>query len=449
MNLRAFFKRCFDKGSIFLQELNLFSTNEDEDLHEILNQVLSTRIYLVLLILSVSALLIYTSSIPITEDVIVKQPTFDQYKELISKDINPQCQCKQISINFNEFINLQAHYHPICSSDFISNEWIDFLSSLTLLPNIYYSDFRRTAVYSFQFLRSLCHLAETTINEIIQLQLQSKSYITAHVKTNEIFEKEIQSFLDTLISTEQVNFVQVLTILRNLTLAQKLVSTLTTNVLFYIPTSELIPHEDTLAKYKIRSYYNAKTQKECQCRYSSCIEEYKIQPVKNGTNVFIVPDFYTGCFIVDSLLQSSLICFYNETCIDQLLFHLDSSLFNSKSNLKPLSKQLRKMNQTVNELTSELMVDKWNRTINFTKYYQLCEPLQCIYTYNHRFAIEYIVTIFLAIIGGLITVLRVLVPQFVQIIRNKRNHDTMSKFFTRGKVLYHRTKFTSKMLRGC
>jgi hypothetical protein len=269
------------------------------------------------------------------------------------------------------------------------------------------------------------------------------------VKTNEIFEKEIQSFLDTLISTEQVNFVQVLTILRNLTLAQKLVSTLTTNVLFYIPTSELIPHEDTLAKYKIRSYYNAKTQKECQCRYSSCIEEYKIQPVKNGTNVFIVPDFYTGCFIVDSLLQSSLICFYNETCIDQLLFHLDSSLFNSKSNLKPLSKQLRKMNQTVNELTSELMVDKWNRTINFTKYYQLCEPLQCIYTYNHRFAIEYIVTIFLAIIGGLITVLRVLVPQFVQIIRNKRNHDTMSKFFTRGKVLYHRTKFTSKMLRGC
>jgi hypothetical protein len=249
------------------------------------------------------------------------------------------------------------------------------------------------------------------------------------VKTNETFREEIQSFLDTLISTEQMNFVQLLTIIRNLTLSQELVSTLTTNVLFYTPIRKRISIHDLRANYKLKSYYNAKIQKECECSYSSCIEEYKIQSIKNNKNVFIVPDFYTGCFIVDSLLESSLTCFYNETCIDQLLFHLNSSLFNSKINPKPLLKQLRKTNQTVNELISGLMVEKWNRTINFDKYYQLCEPLQCVYTYNHRFAIDYIVATFLTIIGGLITVLRILVPQFVRIIRNKRTNDNISEFF--------------------
>jgi hypothetical protein len=51
MNLRSLLKRWFDKAQSYLENLNLFSTDDDEDLHEIYNQILSTRLYIIFLTL--------------------------------------------------------------------------------------------------------------------------------------------------------------------------------------------------------------------------------------------------------------------------------------------------------------------------------------------------------------------------------------------------------------
>jgi hypothetical protein len=41
--------------------------------------------------------------------------------------------------------------------------------------------------------------------------------------------------------------------------------------------------------------------------------------------LFEIPGFYTGCYIVESLLQSTLECFYDPQCIDKLQTYISVS----------------------------------------------------------------------------------------------------------------------------
>ncbi|CAF1375193.1 unnamed protein product [Adineta ricciae] len=423
MDITNSLKRFIRRLLISVRELNLFSTFEDDDSHELRNQILATRIYLSLLIVSVLSLCIYTSLVSITETIIIDKPTYKQYQKLIENNHNPQCQCKYISIVYDQFIDLQAVFHPVCSSDFVSDKWIYFLHGLDDESYSKTKDFHRNAVYSFGLLRSLCELAKTTVNENVQQQLPLKSYITSHVKGVDGFFKEIFSFLDTLILTEETKLTQLLTIFRRLIITQELISTQSTNIRLFAETSSLMPGQQRNPTVTTRTYYHKKVETRCDCRRSTCVEEYILESVKNKNILFIIPNFYQGCFITDSLLQSSLTYFYNKTCIEQLLFHLNSSLIITPINLNLSSKKLLNIDETVDELINHLMVYEWNKSISFMKYYELCEPLQCIYTYNHRFVITYVITILLGLLGGLVTVLRILVPFVIRMIRKKRKDN--------------------------
>jgi hypothetical protein len=59
------------------------------------------------------------------------------------------------------------------------------------------------------------------------------------------------------------------------------------------------------------------------------------------------------------------------------------------------------------------MVEEWNATENYTSYYVECQPSECIYSYTARNGILYIVTTLIGLLGGLITVLKLLVPRLV------------------------------------
>ncbi len=72
------------------------------------------------------------------------------------------------------------------------------------------------------------------------------------------------------------------------------------------------------------------------------------------------------------------------------------------------------VNSTIQDLINSLMVEEWNATGNYTSYYVGCQPSECIYSYTARNGILYIVTTLIGLLGGLITVLKLLVPQVVK-----------------------------------
>jgi hypothetical protein len=66
------------------------------------------------------------------------------------------------------------------------------------------------------------------------------------------------------------------------------------------------------------------------------------------------------------------------------------------------------------------MIEKWNEQISFSSYYQQCNPVSCVYTYNKQGDLAYVLTTTIALIGGLTTILKIIVPSIVAFIRRKK-----------------------------
>jgi transcriptional regulator CtsR len=62
------------------------------------------------------------------------------------------------------------------------------------------------------------------------------------------------------------------------------------------------------------------------------------------------------------------------------------------------------------------MIEKWNVSRIYERYYNECQPAQCNYTVETRNDIVYIVTTLFGIAGGLTTVLKLVVPHMVKFI---------------------------------
>ncbi|CAF4131526.1 unnamed protein product [Adineta steineri] len=155
----------------------------------------------------------------------------------------------------------------------------------------------------------------------------------------------------------------------------------------------------------------------CSCGSSAtCTSQSRIMDYYSGTVYLYVPGIYIGCYIIESLLQSDLRCFYNQSCIDELQPFLASF---SQMNVSALDKSLLVQfvqNSTIQEMMDELMIETWNSSIMYESYYNECQPSQCSYTVETKNDAIYIITTLIGLVGGLITVLKLMVPRVAKLI---------------------------------
>ncbi|CAF1443745.1 unnamed protein product [Adineta steineri] len=155
----------------------------------------------------------------------------------------------------------------------------------------------------------------------------------------------------------------------------------------------------------------------CNCgATSTCKSQINIRDAYNNTIYMYVPGIYTGCYVIESLLQSDLRCFYNQSCIDKLQSYLVPL---SQMNVSALDRSLLVRfveNSTTQEMMDELMIETWNSSIMYESYYNECQPSQCSYTVETKNDAIYIITTLIGLVGGLITVLKLAVPRMVKLI---------------------------------
>jgi hypothetical protein len=166
----------------------------------------------------------------------------------------------------------------------------------------------------------------------------------------------------------------------------------------------------------------------CSCASSSaCTEQSYIYNHPNMTTLLNVPGFYTGCYVIESLLQSTLECLYNQTCINELRTHFRSSSLTVEALNSSLPSQYLE-NSTIKELLDQLMIEKWIPLQMYDRYYNECQPAQCTYTVDTRNDAIYIVTATIGIVGGLVQILKIIVPRLVKLvmycIRKRRERRT-------------------------
>ena len=91
------------------------------DQHLLKNQLISTRLFVVLLLLSLTILLTYVSTVTIDKTITLTQPSQRQYQQIADQHSQTlTCPCTQISIENNVFLSNNYTLHQVCSSDFVT-----------------------------------------------------------------------------------------------------------------------------------------------------------------------------------------------------------------------------------------------------------------------------------------------------------------------------------------
>ncbi|CAF4191089.1 unnamed protein product, partial [Adineta steineri] len=160
----------------YLSSLNLFESSAGlTNPNRLRTEIISTRIYIVLANIAVFILLLFTALEHTTQSITIRNPsqdTFERYyseysTRLQSKDSTTfQCSCSQVEIPYKTLINISYKLHPVCSSVFISDSWVNLLFSPDM--TYYYPfDFRSSGNGQFQLLTSLCLFANQALNNAI------------------------------------------------------------------------------------------------------------------------------------------------------------------------------------------------------------------------------------------------------------------------------------------
>lgn len=142
---------------------------------------------------------------------------------------------------------------------------------------------------------------------------------------------------------------------------------------------------------------------------------------------YIVPGAIAGCSTFTSLLFSDLQCFYsNLSCYPILMNYIRNAYFQniefpSWFDAQPLiyDPMLSHYppNTSISIIVKQMMIERWNVSFSYSRFYELCAPDYCIYSktiYTHSI-IGVMITL-ISMIGGLIVSLRLITPLLMKFI---------------------------------
>ena len=384
----------------------LFESDDPNDAYTIRTNILTTRLYLGVLTIAMISFSISILATTETSRITVDNPTMAIFERLHIKYANTlACPCTQLSIQYRQVLSIDPVYHPVCSSMLLSPAWIGYLSRRS-----------STMFHQFLLLKYLCQSAHGTVRASLQAFLDD-SFVTGDSLSRFLFRSQIRATMsDVFQSTTEGAFKRTLDLIRTNTHANQLLSGLFTNWKI-----RLACYDDEDSCFTRNRPVRFVTNVTCACHISpTCKTQHRFNHSVSG-QTFYVPRFYYGCVTVESLLQSTLECFYNQTCLDTLVEHLDSAQASSLF-VAMASDGSSAVNETVESIVGRVMVNGWQSSISFENYYQTCNPSSCSYAINRTHTLGYLVPAFIALYGGLIYILDLFIPLAMRAIRWRRRN---------------------------
>ena len=391
----------------YLLEMNWFSSKGLlNDQYDQQTERISTRTFIIALIVTFVFLFIYVSAVNITSVYTVSLPTFQQFNDLnLQHAESLSCPCSKISSNYRAYIHLTYSLHPVCKSIYVTERWRQFITFTT--ESIAFVDFRMMGSLMFQGIQSLCELVKKIIDSSTA-QFLSNMYISTTATPKHAFESYMNASIEQFIASTTKTFTWSLELIRSTTQFNPLLSGLMTN--FFIDRLG-----STTNTFSAPFIYG-----DCNCAFKrTCVVQQGLYHNYSLSNVWHIPGLYRGCFVLEALMQSHLGCFYNQTCLQELQYNL---LPEVAMNVTPLDRLMLSRftpDTTLEIIVNNLMVDEWKQSVQHDKYFDICRPLECSYIVTRRRSIILIVTTVIGLFGGLVTTLRLIVPHIVWIIRWK------------------------------
>ncbi|CAF4581372.1 unnamed protein product [Rotaria sp. Silwood2] len=381
--------------NLFLR-LNLFETHSS-DVRSAPIEKLATRIYIVSLINFLIIIGIISAFIVRTENGIEYIPSNEKFIQLARKYPNTlQCRCSKVGIAYETFVKTNVDFHQVCSSKFIEQEWIDSISIEKSISLSATSDVRYYLSFFWQAIAGFCTLGKNTwMNAIARFE---KSYILSPIAVREeTLRSNALKDLENSISSARVALSRSLLTIRRTMTTNQFVSALETNFYLDYPPSDFYTWD--------HPRFFPVVFDNCSCLILTGCPHPALVNNSRGELV-AVPGIIVDCYIVDSVLASTLECYYDLEC-----FHLLHNQSIATANLlSHYSHNNSQVNSTVQALLDNFMIDRLNTETMFNSFYAQCDPAYCAYSYTHRFSYLFIVSTIIGAFGALNLILRLIAP---------------------------------------
>ncbi|CAF1468291.1 unnamed protein product [Adineta ricciae] len=416
--LRQFLTLLYTKSiDVNIFPLRTFENHIDRRRAKRLGQ-LATRLYIILLIISLVIATFYTIIEPRTLIKTFDKPSLDLYNELLlDHNGSVQCPCSTIATTYQKYVVIEPVFHQICSNSFAVDQWRENITASLVLSNYDVRDYRRFLSAHLQFLIGLCDLSMKSVTDSIS-QFLSSLFITTELQSPTIFQAQIHSLINKSISNAPVTFARLLALLRTTNHGNAFITTYGTNFQYYLrewikisPNSNT--KDGTMALTRAVIYDN-----NCSCALNKSCTTSAVFTNRQSSSMVPIKGFKMGCTPTESFLRSTLECFYDLSCINLIQNFSNYSSVNDNTNitLYLTNSSHFSMNTTFFDLINQLFVETWSATTNHSAYFYQCSPILCSYTYIQQLNSLYTVTLLLGLYGGLSIVLKWITPNIVYIL---------------------------------
>jgi len=184
--------------------LNLFKLANQRTENEIRQQRWVTRVYLILLMSTIATLLLFNSLSMETTTISIPNPSLSTYIHLQKSNSHTlRCPCSTMTISNEKFMSFSPVLHQICSSDFVTDQWLEILKQSA--TRFSFLDWRNSAYQEFSLLSKICQLANETITNVIN-EFFLQSFVVSNVLTEIDFNIQIEKVLSQFYQSTIVYF---------------------------------------------------------------------------------------------------------------------------------------------------------------------------------------------------------------------------------------------------
>ncbi|CAF1681534.1 unnamed protein product, partial [Adineta ricciae] len=280
--------------------------------------------------------------------ITIQSPSITTYTSLQKSYSNTlRCPCSNTAIPYEQFLTLSSTLHQVCSSDFITNDW------LTILQNaVDYNaeDWRNRAYSQFQLLSNLCQLAKDTIDGAVH-RFIAQSLVVTNVLSVSEFNIQLnvtlgQFFLSTIRSFDSlINITSLFTQVDQFYLGARKTDWDAIQDKFlvpYIPTSNVTGNQSLKVIFNSPGTLNVNLSSvNCICATNpSCqtpVAIYQMDSIWNNRIatyiVYVVPGSVGSCSTFSSLMFSQFLCLYaNTDCFPIVMNYVKSSYYQNVLN---------------------------------------------------------------------------------------------------------------------
>ena len=278
----------------YIRTFNLFKNANQRSEEQLKRQRLSTRLFILLSLISLFILLFYTLFDSVTHSFTIQNPTNEQVNFFFEKySAGLQCPCKSKSITYKDFTSSQLVSHSICGSVFItSTYWLNIDYPITSpddpIVRTEIDDFRHIASPLFQTLASFCQLTRQTI-EVELLTYNSTIYISPNLIGKEAFQRQTNQSIVSFKEKTARSFLSSLRLINQMIHLNQLSSGLSTDSIFTVHPQYYIGAFEYIYNRRDR-VYQADVGLECSCQETpACVQQANVYSLDRKTILFPIP----------------------------------------------------------------------------------------------------------------------------------------------------------------